>query len=326
MKEIGQQLRERRESLKISLEDVSIATKINIKILQAVEDGDLSRLPAKPFIRGFVQSYAKYLGLDVNEVLRQFNEALGTAKPVSSMVLPETNDVEKNLPGSGRNILAVAAIVLAIIVILVIQKVISDRERAIETSDTAAITGSNSPILIESSPADMGLGESSPTPVQAVMLESPTPAVAVLKPSVAPSLTPTPSPSATPKPSPSPSPSPKPSPSPSPKPTATPTPVAKPSATPVKASSPTATAAEATGQVSQTLVVEALDSVTLKVSIDGGAPQDVTMTADQVLTFKARRKLSVTSQNGGAISIIHNGKELGVPGNLGQPKTVVFGQ
>ena len=48
------------------------------------------------------------------------------------------------------------------------------------------------------------------------------------------------------------------------------------------------------------------------------------MSADQIQTFKAKGKIKIFTPDGGAISIIQNGYDLGVPGNLGQPKTMVF--
>jgi cytoskeleton protein RodZ len=76
--------------------------------------------------------------------------------------------------------------------------------------------------------------------------------------------------------------------------------------------------------VPQEIIVEALDKVTIRVTIDNKAPQEVTMSADQIQTFKAKGKIKIFTPDGGAISIIQNGFDLGVPGNLGQPKAMVF--
>jgi cytoskeleton protein RodZ len=76
--------------------------------------------------------------------------------------------------------------------------------------------------------------------------------------------------------------------------------------------------------VPQEVIVEALDQVTIKVTIDGNAQKEISMAPDQIQTFKARGKIKIVTPNGGGISVIHNGFDLGVPGNLGQPKTLVF--
>jgi cytoskeleton protein RodZ len=43
------------------------------------------------------------------------------------------------------------------------------------------------------------------------------------------------------------------------------------------------------------------------------------MTADQVHTFKGKGKINLEVSDGGAISVIVNGRDRGVPGMIGQP-------
>ena len=76
---LGAFLRAQRMAKGISLEQVSAATKINLKVLQHLEADDYSSLPAKPFIRGFVSSYVRFIGLDARETLLQFDRFLDSA-------------------------------------------------------------------------------------------------------------------------------------------------------------------------------------------------------------------------------------------------------
>lgn len=69
---LGAFLREQRESRHITIEQVASATKINIKLLHALEGDDYDELPAMPFVRGFVLSYTRYLGLDAHHVMSQY--------------------------------------------------------------------------------------------------------------------------------------------------------------------------------------------------------------------------------------------------------------
>ena len=64
-------LKETRESKGIDLQSISEATKINIKYLDAIEKGDLNIVPST-FLRLFIKSYAKYIGIDSNEILREY--------------------------------------------------------------------------------------------------------------------------------------------------------------------------------------------------------------------------------------------------------------
>ncbi len=70
---LGGFLRQEREKRGITLEQIASATKINIKLLYFLEADQYSELPAKPFIRGFVVAYAKFIGLNSKEVLLHFN-------------------------------------------------------------------------------------------------------------------------------------------------------------------------------------------------------------------------------------------------------------
>ncbi|HVQ43663.1 MAG TPA: RodZ domain-containing protein [Candidatus Saccharimonadia bacterium] len=61
---VGQQLKARRQALRLSLAQVEVDTKIRGKFLTALESGDYSSLPNDIYSRGFVQHYASHLGLD----------------------------------------------------------------------------------------------------------------------------------------------------------------------------------------------------------------------------------------------------------------------
>jgi cytoskeletal protein RodZ len=65
----GEHLRREREMRGVSLEEISVATKISIRFLQAIENEELSKLPGGIFTRSFVRTYARYLGLDEERVL-----------------------------------------------------------------------------------------------------------------------------------------------------------------------------------------------------------------------------------------------------------------
>ena len=74
MKRTGEILKKERESQGLSLHEIGLSLKINSKILKAIEEGNSTQLPAKTFLRGFVQSYASYLKLNVEDVLKVFSQ------------------------------------------------------------------------------------------------------------------------------------------------------------------------------------------------------------------------------------------------------------
>jgi len=72
-KSLGEFLRQARQKHGVTLEQIASATKINIKTLHALESDQYQYLPAKPFIRGFIISYSRFIGLDPKAVLSEFS-------------------------------------------------------------------------------------------------------------------------------------------------------------------------------------------------------------------------------------------------------------
>lgn len=69
---IGEMLRSRREELHLSLEDISQRLRIRLVFLKALEDGQIDQLPGIAYASGFLRSYAEFLGLNVDEVIKRF--------------------------------------------------------------------------------------------------------------------------------------------------------------------------------------------------------------------------------------------------------------
>ena len=64
MFEIGHSLREARERQGLGYPEIELATKIRAKYIRALEEEDFTSLPGDAYIRGFLRTYADYLGLD----------------------------------------------------------------------------------------------------------------------------------------------------------------------------------------------------------------------------------------------------------------------
>lgn len=69
MKKVGEVLAEFRQKQGIPLEKVSQVTRIRKEFLEAIELNEFQRLPAEPFVKGFLHSYARFLGMDPETVL-----------------------------------------------------------------------------------------------------------------------------------------------------------------------------------------------------------------------------------------------------------------
>ena len=71
MVEIGQLLRQTREAKELSLADAEEQTRIRQRYLSALESGDWDELPNPVAARGFLRTYATFLGLDADELVAQ---------------------------------------------------------------------------------------------------------------------------------------------------------------------------------------------------------------------------------------------------------------
>jgi Helix-turn-helix domain/RodZ C-terminal domain len=71
--EIGNSLREARLRKELDFPELEQGTKIRAKYLRALEDENFEQLPASTYIRGFLRTYADYLGLDGQLYVDEYN-------------------------------------------------------------------------------------------------------------------------------------------------------------------------------------------------------------------------------------------------------------
>ncbi|NOH04548.1 MAG: helix-turn-helix domain-containing protein [Chloroflexi bacterium] len=74
--EIGAQLRERRELISLTMEEVERHTHLRAVFVKALEEGAFDRLPSPVQTRGMLANYAGFLDLDVDAVLLRYADAL----------------------------------------------------------------------------------------------------------------------------------------------------------------------------------------------------------------------------------------------------------
>jgi len=71
-----QELKRTREAKQISLSEIADITLINVRFLEAIEQGNVSILP-QTYIRAFIREYATVIGLDPEQALRKYEAAIG---------------------------------------------------------------------------------------------------------------------------------------------------------------------------------------------------------------------------------------------------------
>lgn len=71
----GERMQREREMRSISLEEIAESTKIGCRMLRALEEEDFDKLPGGIFNKGFVRAYAKFLGIDEEQAVTDFQAA-----------------------------------------------------------------------------------------------------------------------------------------------------------------------------------------------------------------------------------------------------------
>lgn len=108
---VGLMLRETRERYGLTLRDVANALRIRVVYLHALEEGRFADLPGRPYVTGFLRSYAEYFSLDGDEVVSRFREERADAGRPAKLVFPEPPPETRFPIGAMLALLVVVSIV-----------------------------------------------------------------------------------------------------------------------------------------------------------------------------------------------------------------------
>ena len=75
--DFGAYLRHERELRGVALEDIADATKIHLRYLEALESNLYDELPGEVFVKGYIRSYAKSIGSNVEEMINTYDDSVG---------------------------------------------------------------------------------------------------------------------------------------------------------------------------------------------------------------------------------------------------------
>lgn len=84
METLGQFLKREREFRRVPLQEIAETSKVNLYFLTQLEADNHEALPEPAFIRGYLKSYAQFVGLDVSDVLLRYDMILEKKGVVSS--------------------------------------------------------------------------------------------------------------------------------------------------------------------------------------------------------------------------------------------------
>lgn len=117
---IGPTLREARNRRKVDLSEVEAAIKIRVRYLQAMENEEWDALPGGAYTRGFIRTYASYLGLDGDRLADDYRRATAPSggERVPKRVEPVPASRRRGQPRISSR-LVIAAVCLVLVAVLV---------------------------------------------------------------------------------------------------------------------------------------------------------------------------------------------------------------
>lgn len=182
---VGRTLAEERRKQGKSLPEVERATKIMGRLLDALEGERWADLPPPAYVRGYIQNYAQFLGLDPGPLLEEYARDIGPRPERTSIkripqrtVVPHHREAH-NVPRRVRIAIAVVVVVVALAVWAAASLVQRDEEPPPVPPETATST-------VEPTATVPGAGDTAVTePVAADEAQEPAPAPFVLGVSVA---------------------------------------------------------------------------------------------------------------------------------------------
>ncbi|MEK6531886.1 MAG: RodZ domain-containing protein [Deltaproteobacteria bacterium] len=266
MESPGEYLKRERELRGVSLSKVFAVTRVSLRYLQALESDDYENLPHPTFVKGFIKTYCKFLGLDETDAVLRYELYLkehlspaGEHGAAKEMGLWDSGGSAKGFGGLGvffsdnkKLIAAASAAGIAIIVILYLVIAVLWREDSVIAVNEAkeAEEAVTAPENQAGAPGPSAEREST------VSVEAPL------------------------------------------------TDGAKAGAT------------EATKK--QSLTVEALDIVWIKIRIDHDEPFDVLLRKGDRVTWRGNEGFSLLIGNAGGVALTYNGERLNAVGRQGE--------
>jgi cytoskeleton protein RodZ len=281
----GEKLKQEREKRKMTLEEISVSTKIGTRMLQALEEDKFNQLPGGIFNKGFVRAYSRCVGLDEDQTVADYLQASGDTPPVATEIPVREDGVREHaekvtrLEALGDNpprqlpwgLFAAALLVIALALSLWSHRRQQNARQAIRSVPKAA-----APLPVTNENSGNSSSSSSIAPVAASLNREPESSSAAPTPEVA----------ALPKP---------------------------------------AASTSAVNGDEFRVVIHAREQSWVSHTVDGEASTSEVLEAGSQRTFRGHQEIIVKVGNAGGVDLSFNGKKLDFEGEPGQVKTVTFG-
>jgi cytoskeleton protein RodZ len=301
---LGARLKREREQRKITLEEISLSTKIGTRFLLAIEGEQFDQLPGGIFNKGFVKAYARSVGVDEAEAVAEYELAVAPAipetqpaagvvgAPAPSVPIPEfplhVEDTGDDGPGIPWEWFAAALLIVAFCFAL---WGFHSRDKSFKpglpprVAEPANIPSAEAPVLAQTAASEAAPPASAPA----------VPAGSASAPSMSASAAPAPSVPGTGD------------------------------ATPRPEDSEAAAGGSASSTPGAFLVqIKAREDSWVAISADGREIMQATLNASAEKSIGARDRVVIKTGNAGALDISFNGKKLPTQGAPNEVKTLTF--
>jgi transcriptional regulator with XRE-family HTH domain len=169
---LGERFRAAREARGLALSDVADQIRIRSVYLAAIEDESWSTIGAPVYVRGFLRTYARFVGIDPEEAVAAFNRtqpASGTGQPISAR-----GDGSEEGEGRRRGplLIWVAATVAVLLIAFVVYNELTMRRPAVTASAVSAPpspAASATPSAAVATPAPLPAGPGGPRSLALVL-------------------------------------------------------------------------------------------------------------------------------------------------------------
>lgn len=111
----GEKLFLARDNQGIVIEEVSKSTHLPVSIIDAIERSNTDELPEPIYVQGYIKAYAKYLGIDANPIIEEFNRAV--PHELESSLTPPPSVSAKG-PNSNTPLIKAVSILLLVLIVM----------------------------------------------------------------------------------------------------------------------------------------------------------------------------------------------------------------
>jgi len=285
----GEKLKLEREKRAITLEQISLSTKIGMRMLQALEEEKFNQLPGGIFNKGFVRAYAKHVGIDEDQAVADYLEASGesSAAKADAEMEAEIAPAEPREPTPSRQLpwglFAAVLLLVALALWFWSRRQHKNNNNEEHPSQSSAPAATQKPVSNSATGATAGsprtpLGDANSTQTSAPAKEEEGPLTK-------------------------------------------PVPASEKNA--VTTAAKIAPATPATGEF--TVVILAREDSWISITADGKPIIEETLVAEDQRAVHAQKEVVIKAGNTGALAFVFNGKKLNPQGDYGEVKTLTFG-